>query len=218
MNFEFQPSNGKRSLVIRSMEKLLMLLVLNYLWVLCSAPLITLIPASAALCYAVSKTVRRGRGALFQSFFSSLKINLKQGVILSLVVLCVFGLLFVDLVFLYRRSAGNYSVLYLLILLLAVIPTALALPYLAPCLARYEGTVAGHMKNALMLSLRHLPWSLLMALLLYASVCAVLFFPDLLFIIPSFIALAIVRITDWIFRRYLKDGDLDGVEDPWFLE
>ena len=74
------------------------------------------------------------------------------------------------------------------------------------------------MKNALMLSLRHLPWSLLMALLLYASVCAVLFFPYLLFIIPSFIALAIVRITDWIFRRYLKDGDLDGVEDPWFLE
>ena len=69
------------------------LMVLNWLWVICSLPVVTLGPASCAL-YAVTLRLCRGENcAPVRDFFRAFKVNFKPGLILGLlvIVLAVIG-------------------------------------------------------------------------------------------------------------------------------
>lgn len=56
----------------------------GFLWLLCSVPLITIGPATAALYYTIVKVVRRNRETVIKSFFYSFKSNLKQGILFTI--------------------------------------------------------------------------------------------------------------------------------------
>ena len=51
---------------------------------MCSIPIITIGPATAALYYTVVKVVRRNRETVIKSFFHSFKSNLKQGILFTI--------------------------------------------------------------------------------------------------------------------------------------
>ena len=56
----------------------------GFLWLLCSVPVITIGPATAALYYTIVKVVRRNRETVIKSFFHSFKSNLKQGILFTI--------------------------------------------------------------------------------------------------------------------------------------
>ena len=60
------------------------LVVLSLLWCLCSIPLVTLGPATAALYDTVVHCVRREEGPPFSRFFGTFRRELKEGVLLTL--------------------------------------------------------------------------------------------------------------------------------------
>ena len=71
------------------------LLELSLCWTLCSLPVITAVPAAAALYHTCALCVRRGEDGAFGRFLRSFRQNLRQGCILS-VPLVVLGLLAAD--------------------------------------------------------------------------------------------------------------------------
>ena len=77
----FNPENALMCFI----NKIIDLVVLSILWTLCSAPLVTMGAASAALYYALTKSVRCQRGHAAKEFWRAFKSNLKRGILFELV-------------------------------------------------------------------------------------------------------------------------------------
>ncbi len=73
------------------------IIVLSALWFLCSIPIITIGPATAALYYVALKIVRKEEGLkISQAFFRSFAVNFKQGVVLNLIFIALGVVIFLD--------------------------------------------------------------------------------------------------------------------------
>ena len=87
------------SFVVRALNKLTDLLVLNILFIVCSLPVVTMGAALTAM-YAVSlRSVRYGDGYVVPTFFKAFKRNFAQSTAAWLIVLAAGALLFIDLRF-----------------------------------------------------------------------------------------------------------------------
>ena len=60
--------------ILEMVGKLADVVILSILWLLCCIPVITIIPAGAALYYTVMKNLRRGRGNLGKVFWDSMHL------------------------------------------------------------------------------------------------------------------------------------------------
>ena len=108
--------------------------MLSLMWALCSIPLVTLGPATAALYDAAVKILRRGEaGNIYQRFFHSFRLNFKVGALTSLAVLAAAVLLYGLGNFLYRLALTGKAgvVLYYAYLLLLLLPIGM-ISYLFP--------------------------------------------------------------------------------------
>ena len=68
----------------QSMGTVYDLFIVNSLWLLCSLPVFTIGPATAAAFYALAERLLGESGGISRDFFSSFRRNFKQGVLLGL--------------------------------------------------------------------------------------------------------------------------------------
>ena len=76
-------------------------------------------------------------------------------------------------------------------------------------IARFENTVKQTLKNAFLLMVRHLPWSLLLLVILIASALSIYIIPVLLVVIPAVASIVFDFILERLFRRYMSPEDLE---------
>ena len=87
-------------------------LILGFLWILVSLPIVTIGPASAALYYALVKSVRRKRDTAAKAFFWALKRKSRQGFIAGVVYL-LCGVIILYYVFLAERHSLFFGRIYI---------------------------------------------------------------------------------------------------------
>lgn len=158
------------------MGKVADLCMLNLICVICCIPIVTAGASLTALYYVTLKMVKNEEAYIFRSFFRSFKQNFKQATIINLIMIAVAVLLWMD-----TRISGSmgdpagrilkmifavFTLLYLIIFL-----------YLYPLLAKFYNSIKNTFKNALLMGIRHLPFTFLMLV-----ICAC---PVLIFFIPS---------------------------------
>ena len=160
------------------------LMLLNVLWLLCCLPVITAGASTTALYYAVFKMVRKEETYPTRMFFHAFRQNLKQGILLTLLLLLVGVLLYVDLNITRSTEISMGPLLSILLLALLVV-FAMVTSYVFPLLAQFENTIRGTLKNALFMSIWHLPYTLLILLL---NTLPVLLF----FLSPSLFAMSLI--------------------------
>lgn len=130
------------------------LIVLSALWLLGCIPVVTIGTSSAALYYAVIKSVRRGQGHAAAEFLKSYRANLGRGIGVTVLA----GLLAVGLVILLGRSGGILPEAALLGLILL----GLTAVYLGPVLSRFRLPFGEIWKLAFVISIRFAHYSLLL--------------------------------------------------------
>lgn len=154
MNWLFDMDNP----VMRTLSTAADLIILNLLTILCCLPVVTVGAALTALNAAAIKIVRSEETAPVKDYFRAFRENFKKGTGMGLLFLLMFAILIADYL-----AAGNYvpalrpviAAIALLILMLGQYAFAL--------LARYENTVRGTLKNALLLAVGYFPRTLGMA-------------------------------------------------------
>ena len=144
--------------VMRALSTTADLIVLNLLTVLCCLPVVTVGAALTALNTAAIKIVRGEESAPVKDYFRAFRVNFKKGTILGLVFLLVFVVLIVD----YLAAGNAVSILRPVISAIALLVLMLG-QYAFAMLARYENTLRGTLKNALLLSIGYFPRTLGMA-------------------------------------------------------
>lgn len=196
-------------------------MVLHVLWLVHSLPLVTIGASTTALYYAMMKRIRTNEGQVTANFRQSFKANFRQATILWLIAAAAGAILWLDLNFC-TTWGGTAGKVMLAGCSLLLVPCWMTLLYLFPVLAKFTGSVYDTFKNALLMSMRHLPMTLLLTFL-WATVWL------MLAIFPPFTGLMLISgagLTAWItsyvyiqvFRAYLPneiEEDRKRTDNEW---
>lgn len=202
-----QVFSDKSPLVI-GVKKVLDIILLNFLWLITSVPLITLGVTTAALYDVVYKDIWHDRGLVSIDYFLACKRNLKPGFPLSLIFLAAVTLLGIDLSCL--KAVGEAGLLWGNLWVLIAVFLTLAVIYFVwatAVIARFVAPLKTTLKNALALFITHLPASLAVGILFAACVLFIWLLPGALFILPALCMLACCRIISKVFFLYMTEED-----------
>ena len=145
------------------MSRVADLMILNLICIACCVPIVTIGPALTALFYMTMKMMRNEESYIVRGYFKSFKENLKQGIIINLIMLAAGFLLFVDFRIAQGMEGNMSRVMYFLLAFILLIYLMIFV-YVYPVLAKFYNTIRNTFVNAFLMSVRHLPYTLLMIL------------------------------------------------------
>ncbi|MBO4686373.1 MAG: DUF624 domain-containing protein [Lachnospiraceae bacterium] len=200
------------------MNKAWDVLVLNLYFIL--TVLLGIGPAATALYYAIVKNVRRSRSYATTEYFRAFKNNFKQGLIIGLIQIAAGASAYICYEYAMAMRAGStigqiYFAVWVLFTLLFIFISM----YVYPILSRFTMTVRKTLRMSFVLSLRHLPTTLVIAVILFLSgILCYLFPPAYLFIFGVYTLLKSF-LMEKILKRYTpKPEEGDTATDAWYLE
>lgn len=157
---------------------------LNILWFICCLPIVTAGASTTALFYVTLKIAKNEEGNLTRAFFHSFRENFKQGTKIWLILLAIGAVLAVDgYVFYHMRFENALWAIGTAVFLIALAAYAIILMYIFPLLSRFDNTIRAMFKNSIMLGMRFLLCTALMALIYFvmAFVTIHIFTPIIIF-------------------------------------
>lgn len=193
--------------------------ILSVLWLVCCLPVITIGASSTALYYTVHKSIRGNRGYMTKNFFSAFKDNFKPATLSWMVALAVQIVLSLDAYITWQvlQTGNNMGAFFYFFLILIAFSIGWVV-YTFAYIARFENTVKITLKNAVLMELRHLPWSLLIIFLFLFAIFLTWLIPFLVFLMPACIVLMFDLILERIFRMYMSPEDLANEKENDMLD
>ena len=91
------------------------------------------------------------------------------------------------------------------------------LPYVFPVLSRFDDRIGSQFHIIILMAVGHIPTTLLLAVLLGASIMAVYFIPYLVLVVPELCTYLSTFLIERVFRKHMKKP-ADGEDVPWYLE
>lgn len=157
---------------------------LNILWFICCLPIVTVGASTTALFYVTLKVAKDEEGNITKAFFRSFKQNFKKATIIWLILLVVGLVLGLDgYVFYHMHYENMFWTIGTAIFFVALGAYAIILMYIFPLLARFENTVKAMFLNSIMLGMRFLLCTVVMAAIYFAMAFVVIsiFTPAIIF-------------------------------------
>lgn len=209
--------DGIWSWIVEALNFLSQAMAVSGLLLLGCIPVVTAGASCAAAYYAAVKALRGQRGGIWSCYWHSFRQNLRQGILLSLLMLCVGGLLAF-----YRFAMGGveaFSALYFgLVALLGVVFLA-ALVWLFPLLSRYAMPAGRLLVVSILLAAGHPLRTLGAAAMVLAAVFLTALAPPLILLLPGLHCWGVSFLQEPALRRLAKDGGAgEKDEDPWYRE
>lgn len=197
------------------MGKIFDVMLVSLLWAVCCIPIITIGPATTALYYCVVKTIRRERGYVAKEFFHSFKVNFKQGTIVGLIftVLAVVMSFNFYIVRQMNGTLGNILFGIYIALSLFIMVTAI---YAFPNLSRFTLTLKNLFKNSIIMAIRHLPFTIIMLVIIIIALGAMYIIPITTFFLPGVGCLIVSFMMERILKKYTPEDA--GRPDAWYME
>lgn len=185
--------------VYKFLSNLVALVEINFLWMLCSLPIVTLGGATIAAFDVSMKLIGGEEGHIAQDFFRSFRRNFKNGIPYGLLALLCCYVVWLDFS-LFDQIEGNPMIL-LIMGIVAVFVFILCFLFAFPLQARYENTLIRTLKNSADISMRYFVRTL--TLLIALAVQIFLFFWNgLTLTIGFFIGPACVIYTISAYARH----------------
>lgn len=196
---------------------------LSAVYILLCIPVITIGPANTALYYATVKVIRRERGYLFREFFKSFKMNFKRAAAIGVVLTILYVIIAVDIFAAYTSHSGTSSfssILFGIYIAIAILLSCFSI-YVFPVLSRFELTIKQLIKVVFFMSMKHLPFTLLMIVIQVAAIAGTIFIPILIFLVPVTSTFLISLLMERIFKKYMpkaEESEEQSSKDEWYLE
>ena len=207
INSLFSPNN----VFFRFMGRISDLMILNFLWIICSIPIITIGASTTALYDTTLKLIDETEGYLFKNFLKSYKQNFKKATIIWIGVLFIFFIIGVNLAFWiqFKSITGYITVSIMLFMLFLFLFTEI---YLFPILSKFNKSIKDTVKYAFILSMKYLPYSLVIMVISSIFIVLTVIFPFtilfMIFVGVAFYAYISSYLFGMIFKKsmlYLED-------------
>ncbi len=186
------------------------LFVLGLLWILCSLPVVTIGASSAALYYAVVKSVKKRNGYAAREFFRSFRCNLVPGIFLTVIVLAVTFVLQLNIGILNARTDSYVGLFFICVYVVALVYVALAACYLFPALSRFAMGPGWLLKLSLYMVVKYLGTSVVLALIVVSAGAFIFRIPMLLFVLPGPAVWLISEFMERVLKKHEPEDSADG--------
>lgn len=195
------------------------LMILNILCIICCIPIITIGASVTAMYYVTLKMTRNEESYIVRSFFKSFKENFKQATVIWLVALVAGLLLGFDFYIMGQMSTTFAKVVRYGLAIIALV-YAMVMLYVFPVLSKFYNTIRATVRNALLMSIRHLPQTIAMLaitiipVILTLTIAEVMVYGSLVWILVGFALIAFInsQFLVRIFDRYIPEEGAEGEE------
>lgn len=210
--------------VWRFLGKLGDLMILHFLWVVCSIPIFTIGASTTAVYYVTMKLVRDESNGTVREFFHSFKENFKQATALWLILLAVGLLLVFDLWFVISNPMGlprgirnGAMVVFTAMTMIYLFVTT----YVFPLQARFYNPVKRTLFNSFFMSVRHLLYTIgivVLDILLVLGWYFSMFYVQVIFTLMFLFGFPLIAFVNsyffnGIFARYMPKEEQENEED-----
>ena len=202
--------------------------VLHILWLVCSLPIVTFGASTAALYFALMRDITDEEAHYTKAFFRSFKQNFKQGIGIGLIFLITGAMLAFAFYYYYlMEGTGTIWTAAKVITIMLMILYVIVSQWLFPFFARFDNTTGAIFQNSLLLSIRHIGWSVVMAIVFVGVYFIILYFNFMPLMILGYGLVAFINsyILNRVFEPYIKasleaEGKSDPEKDPdaWTVE
>lgn len=162
------------------MQRLWDILQVNFFWVICSIPIVTIGASTAAAFKVCLHMVDDEEGYIAKEFFKGFKENWKQGTVLGLVSLIAVYAVYLDIQ-LFNAVEDN-PMIFLIAAILSGILFAVCLLYAFPLMARYQNKLWKIFRNSFEICRRYAGRTLVLILVLAVELIVWFFNRTTLFI------------------------------------
>ena len=178
------------------------IVILNIVFIICCLPVFTVGAAITALSSVTQKMARKEEGYIVRGFLKSFKQNFLQATAIWMILL-LFGIAFLlDLRIMGQPEAGaifrwlKYPVFIL-------VPVYLfECLYVFPVLAKFENTLFNTMRNALLIAIKNLPWTVLLLLVAVIPFIALYYYTQVMVPVFVFAGFSLMSLlSSYIFKR-----------------
>ena len=200
--------------VIVFMVRVANMIIASLYWILCCIPVVTILPACAALYHTVSKVIFGNGNGVTRDFFKAFKAALKPGVALTVLIevvgaLIAFGIYTGVKIW----DAGIFGTVYMAAGVLIGFICLTTLVYVAPTLSRFEGGISVVLRLSMYFAMKNQFRSAWYVVLLALGFWCVDFFPLLLLVMPALYTDLIRNGTEKVMLGYIRDAGLEADED-----
>lgn len=196
---------------------------LNVLFLVCCVPVVTIGASASALYYVTLKMVKNEEGYITRSFFKAFKDNLRQATGIWLIAMVVGAVLLGDWLIINGTLVNSDMIpemarkVLLVLILIVLLVYVFTLRYVFPLLAKFDNTVKNTLKNALLISIRHLPYTAVLVAIPIAAAVAVYFYAavGLVMILIGFSTIAYFssKLFVKIFANYINEDENESEEE-----
>lgn len=190
------------------------LIQLNFCWLLCSLPVVTVGASTVAACSVALKMAEDTEGYIVRSFFKAFKENLKGGIPLGLLAMAAVYAVYLD----FQFWGATESVLFLVMGIVAIFVFIMGLLYAFPLMARYENSFIKTLKNSYDISTRFFLQTLLTVFVVAVEIVIFMWNTTMLLIGliigPSVVIYTVCAFAIRFFRQIEKEpGSVVSQED-----
>ncbi len=182
-------------------------IVLNFMWLLFSLPIVTIGASTVAAFTVALKMVDDEEGYIAKSFLKAFKDNIKQGMILGLITLAAAYMVYLNFELFYAVEANPLPLLMMAIIALVVFIFSLLYAY--PLVARYENSLVKSLKNSFDISVRYIVRTLILIFIIALELFLICFNTTTmlvgLMIGPAFIIFTIAAFAKRVFQKIEKE-------------
>lgn len=138
--------------------------ILNLIYVISCIPVITIGAATTALYYTTLKMAENQESYVWRDYWKAFKMNFRQATVIWFIEFAACVAVILDFLIAGGLSTQLGTVIAIMTVIVAVFLALLGL-YVFPLLARFENSIMKTMKNAVLIAIRHLPSTILIALI-----------------------------------------------------
>ena len=203
----FTSDNG----IFRALSKMTDMMILSFLWTICSLPIFTIGASTAALYYAYHMASRQGKGYAWQKFLSAFKLNFKQATKIWIPFLLLYVLCGIEMHLAWSlKKVLPLADTLLIFAVVIIIVTTIWVIYIFPYIARIEDPIKMVLSNSIKISILNLGWTVLLLIILVSSIAIFVLFKPMRVFMPAIYIWLANKIQERVFRKYITEEELES--------
>lgn len=200
----------------RLMSRIGDIFLLNLIFVITCIPIVTIGAAVTALMTIEIKMTTNKEGYIISGYWKAFRRNFKQATIIHLLLGGIGLLLLFDLNF-WVNLETNGSNLMIVVSIIPIILYSMIMIYVYVQQAIFENRIIATIKNSLLMAIKYLPITILLAISMVAVVCVMYMFSIVRIFMLLFgfglLGYAFSVVYRFVYREYLDEPEDDDIEE-----
>lgn len=191
--------------IYKFMTRLWDMIKLNFLWLICSLPIVTIGASTIAAFTITLKMVEEKEGYVARAFFKAFKANFKQGIVIGPITVIFAAALYLDF------TLGKQYIGFVILGILSAFLFGIAIIYTYPLLARYENKLLKTIRNSMRIAMRYFGRTIFLVVILVIEYIIFFRFTNITLLIgilvgPATMILTVSGFAMYFFREIEKAG------------